>query len=92
MKNTFIAEISFSQVGVLFHFIVYLLIYLFIFLGCSTILNETYGHIELTTTSYNDLRCTWNIHNAGIRDAFAFISVQELSLYHCRYGEVISFK
>jgi len=52
--------------------------------GCSTTLNETFGQIEFTTTSYYDVRCNWKIHSAGISDAVAFISVQELNLYYCR--------
>ena len=53
--------------------------------GCSTILNETFGQIEFTTTSYNDVRCNWKMHSAGINEAVAFITVQEVNLYNCRY-------
>ena len=52
--------------------------------GCSTTLNKTFGQIELTTTSYDDIRCNWEIHSAGINEAVAFISVKELDLYYCR--------
>ncbi|XP_078364332.1 uncharacterized protein LOC144648698 isoform X1 [Oculina patagonica] len=51
--------------------------------GCSTTLNETFGQIELTSTSYDDLRCNWEIQSAGIHEAVAFISVQELNLHYC---------
>jgi len=56
--------------------------------GCSTTLNETFGQIEFSTTSYYDVRCNWKIHSAGISEAVVFISVQELNLYYCRYSEL----
>ena len=57
--------------------------------GCSTTLNESFGQIEFTTTSDHDVRCYWKIHNAGISEAVAFIAVQELNLYYCRYKKGI---
>ncbi|XP_078352104.1 MAM and LDL-receptor class A domain-containing protein 2-like [Oculina patagonica] len=58
--------------------------------GCFTTLNETFGQIVFTTTSNYDLQCNWEIHNAGIRYAVAFIAVQELNLYYCsEYVKII---
>ena len=67
-----------------FHSIHELSFFSYFLQGCSTTLNETFGQIELTTTSYFDVRCNWKIHSAGINDAVAFITVQELNLDYCR--------
>ena len=60
--------------------------------GCSTILNETFGQIELTTSSIFTIQCKWIIQSAGIREAVAFIAVQELNRYFCRYSEALVTK
>lgn len=58
------------------------------FLGFSTTLNESFGQIEETAASNMDVLYNWDIQSAGILEAVAFISVQELNLYSCRYGQV----
>ncbi|KAL9986057.1 hypothetical protein ACROYT_G000123 [Oculina patagonica] len=50
--------------------------------GSSFSVNETFGHIEAKATSDNDI-LYWEIQGAGIREAVAFISVQELNFYSC---------
>ncbi|KAJ7356091.1 hypothetical protein OS493_027018, partial [Desmophyllum pertusum] len=50
---------------------------------CSTTLNETFGQIDFKSTSFSYIRCYWIIQSAGVRDAVALISVQELNIAYC---------
>ena len=84
MKTSENLEFTFTGPELLFYFVHELIICSYYLQGCSRTLNETFGQIELTTTSYHDIRCNWKIHSAGINEAVAFISVQELDLYYCR--------
>ncbi|KAL9953477.1 hypothetical protein ACROYT_G040900 [Oculina patagonica] len=55
------------------------------FKGCYTILNRTFGQIDYTAEYGYGLRhCIWTIQNAGIREAVALISVEEIDLSNCR--------
>ena len=52
--------------------------------GCSRSINITFGEINFNVTSSYYVRCNWNIKSAGISQAVALISVQELDLDYCR--------
>ena len=54
------------------------------FKGCSFALNETYGEIDFNVSSGDCLLSRWNIQTAGISQAVALVSVQELNLKYCR--------
>ena len=49
--------------------------------GCGGSLNQTFGQLQIDPRSYSSyLRCNWAIGNAGISQAVALVSIQELSL------------
>ena len=54
--------------------------------GFSTTLNSTFGEIDYNRTCNSNARCHWSILSAGISQAVALISVQELNFGHyiCR--------
>ena len=55
-----------------------------LFKGCSFTLSETYGEIDFDVSSGDCLLALWNIQTAGISQAVALISVQDLNLKYCR--------
>ena len=49
--------------------------------GCGGSLNQTFGQLQMGRTRYSRIiRCSWTIGNAGIRQAVALVSLQELYL------------
>jgi len=57
------------------------------FVGCGGVLNELFGNLQVRRSSYYSsftLRCNWKIQSAGISQAVALVSLQELSLSYYR--------
>ena len=56
--------------------------FVFVFLGCMENVNQSFGQLDIT---YPNTYCYWIIGNAGIPQAVAIISINQMNFNHGRY-------
>ena len=67
-------------------------IYRYIFiLVCKENVNQSFGRLDISYTSEFDPYCKWIVGNAGIHQAVAIVSIQQMNISHySRYVAVVA--
>ena len=60
-------------------------LFLFLFLGCTENVNQSFGTLDVRYTSKFDPHCNWVIGHSGIDQAVAIVSIRQISFTNLRY-------